>query len=514
MDIKQRGLWLARQIPRVLWFIVRNPFLILKKALRWSLVVLFWLFVLGWGISVFAAEWTPADKTADTVQLTTVVSSCSFNMLSNSTVTNQPLSACIDKANSLATSWKIKTTGAPYLLAVESTYRSYRVPAVRQIDGLTGYFTVAMPLSYNGVSYVCPPAGKPAFTIGPKALNGQQVCEKAPITCKVGEQLFMNQTTGAESCKENCASVTGQMLTGVAYNKAFLPSATVTCYGLCSVTSKGTTIEVPADGFTQHGDIQFTGEKCPVTFPDQGTGQPVYNDQPTSSDQTNNAQSQLQNAASGATGNMVSGATGTADLNAVVNKLAETSNAQIKAMSEQNAAMGKVIEGVGKDIQGAIREGNANAGGGGGGGASVGQMQTANAIKEGNATLKDISDKLDDQKEDPPVAPGTALDADATSIHEANDWGSRNFGTVLQANADRFRALPVFSVPTTFFKADFGGGSCPTYSGSFTLFSSTTSFEFDAFCSSAVLNVMPYIRAVVIMFFGWLAWRIAVGNGG
>ncbi|MGL6539534.1 hypothetical protein ACSZNQ_22405, partial [Aeromonas hydrophila] len=379
----------------------------------------------------------------------------------------------------------------------------------------SGRQNVEFGLTSSNVStqYACPPSGKPAFTIGPKALNGQQVCEKAPITCKVGEQLFMNQTTGAESCKENCASVAGQVLTGVAYNKAFLPSATVTCYGLCSVTSKGTTIEVPADGFTQHGDIQFTGDKCPVTFPDQGTGQPVYNDQPTSSDQTNNAQNQLQNAASGATGNTVSGATGTADLNAVVNKLAETSNAQIKAMSEQNAAMGKVIEGVGKDIQGAIREGNANAGGGGGG-ASVGQMQTANAIKEGNATLKDISDKLDDQKEDPPVAPGTALDADATSIHEANDWGSRNFGTVLQANADRFRALPVFSVPTTFFKADFGGGSCPTYSGSFTLFSATTSFEFDAFCSSAVLNVMPYIRAVVIMFFGWLAWRIAVGNGG
>lgn len=514
MDIKQRGLWLARQIPRVLWFIVRNPFLILKRLFRWSLVLLFWLFLLGWGISVFAAEWTPADKTADTIQLTTVVTSCSLNLLSGSTVNNQPLSACIDKANTLAPSWKIKTTGAPYLLSVEPTFRSYRVPAVRQVDGITGYFTVSMPLSYNGVSYVCPPAGKPAFTIGPKALNGQQVCEKAPISCKVGEQLFMNSATGAESCKENCASVTGQVLTGVAYNKAFLPSATVTCYGLCSVTSQGTTIEVPADGFTQHGDIQFTGEKCPVTFPDQGTGQPVYNDQPTSSDQTNNAQNQLQNAASGATSNQVSGATGTADLNAVVNKLAETSNAQIKAMSEQNAAMGKVIEGVGKDIQGAIREGNANNGGGGAGN-SVGQMQTANAIKEGNQTLKEIKDKLDEQQNpEPPVSPGTNLDADAKSIHEANDWGTRNFGTVLTANATRFRALPIFALPTTFFTVNLGGAACPTYTGSFTVMGSTQTVTLDAFCSSTVMNVMPFIRAVVMMVFGWLAWRIAIGNGG
>lgn len=502
MDIKQRAFWLASKLIRVLWFIVRNPFLILKKALRWSLVVLFWLFVLGWGISVFAAEWTPASKPS-------TYGTCKDN---SSRVLGSPVTiqACADLVTAY---WNTPS-------------RKCRAPATDPAVGATvGIMCTNTPYAdFSGggfwndktsvAPFTCPPAGKPDFTVGPKTVNGQQVCEKVPVSCKVGEQLFMNPTTGAESCKENCASVAGQMLTGVAYNKAFLPSATVTCYGLCSVTSKGTTIEVPADGFTQHGDVQFTGEKCPVTFPSQGTGQPVYNDQPTSSDQTNNAQNQLQNAASGATGNTVSGATGTADLNAVVNKLAETSNAQIKAMSEQNAAMGKVIEGVGKDIQGAIREGNANAGGGGGGGASVGQMQTANAIKEGNATLKDISDKLDDQKEDPPVAPGTALDADATSIHEANDWGSRNFGTVLQANADRFRALPVFSVPTTFFKADFGGGSCPTYSGSFTLFSSTTSFEFDAFCSSAVLNVMPYIRAVVIMFFGWLAWRIAVGNGG
>ena len=376
--------------------------------------------------------------------------------------------------------------------------------------------TVSTASLSNFVSdgYACPPDGKSDFTVGPKLLNGQQVCEKAPISCKVGEQLFMNPTTGAESCKENCASVTGQILTGVAYNKAFLPSATVTCYGLCSVTSQGTTIELPTDGFTQHGDVQFTGEKCPVIFPSEGTGQPVYNDQPTSSQQTNNAQNQLQNAASGATSNQVSGATGTADLNAVVNKLAETSNAQIKAMSEQNAAMGKVIEGVGKDIQGAIREGNANNGGGGAGN-SVGQMQTANAIKEGNQTLKEIKDKLDEQQNpEPPVSPGTNLDADAKSIHEANDWGQRNFGTVLTANATRFRALPIFALPTTFFTVNLGGAACPTYTGSFTVMGSTQTVTLDAFCSSTVMNVMPFIRAVVMMVFGWLAWRIAIGNGG
>lgn len=510
MNIKQRAVWLASKLTRVLWFIVRNPFLILKKALRWSLVAIFWLFLVGWGISAFAAEWTPAQQTTDTVQPTTVVLSCSYAGLTSSTVSNKPLSACIDNANALASSWKIKTTGAPYLVSVESTYRNYRIPAVRQIDGLVSYFIVAMPLSYNGVSYICPPSGKPDFTVGPKALNGQQVCEKPPVSCKIGEQLFMDSTTGAETCKPNCASVAGQVHENIAYNQAFLPSATVLCYGLCSVTSSGVTVG-NSNSFEQFGTIQFTGENCPVTFPEEGEGQPINNNPPTSSEETNNAQNQLQNAASSATGNPVSGASGTADLSDVVDKLAETSNAEVKAMSEQNAALGKVIEGVGKDIQGAIREGNSS-----GGGASNGQLQTANAIKEGNQTLQEISDKLDEQQEEPeaPVAPGTSFDADATSLHEANDWGSRNFGTVLQANADRFRALPLFTVPSTFFTADFGGTGCPSYTGSFSLLGATTNFEFSAFCSSAILDVMPYIRAVVIMFFGFLAWRIAVGNGG
>ncbi|HGE8265734.1 TPA: hypothetical protein ACGD2I_000120 [Aeromonas hydrophila] len=501
MDIKQRGLWLARQIPRVLWFIVRNPFLILKRLVRWSLVLLFWLFVLGWGISVFAAEWTPA--TFKYVLNPSAIGSCTISNGAN--YGNISMSECASKGSVSWTSNGCTVTG--------TTTKTYY--CTWNASGFAYQLRWGAPYTTSGSEkYVCPPDGKPTFTVGPKTLNGQQVCEVPPVSCKVGEQLFMNSTTGAESCKENCASVAGQVLTGVAYNKAFLPSATVTCYGLCSVTSKGTTIEVPADGFTQHGDIQFTGEKCPVTFPDQGTGQPVYNDQPTSSQQTNNAQNQLQNAANGATSNPVPGATGTADLNAVVNKLAETSNAQIKAMSEQNAAMGKVVEGVGKDIQGAIREGNANNGGGGAGN-SVGQMQTANAIKEGNQTLKEIKDKLDEQQNpEPPVSPGTNLDADAKSIHEANDWGQRNFGTVLTANATRFRALPIFALPTTFFTVNLGGNACPTYTGSFTVMGSTQTVTLDAFCSSTVMNVMPFIRAVVMMVFGWLAWRIAIGNGG
>lgn len=510
MDIKALAAWLARRSLRVLWFIVRNPFLILRRAFRWGLVALFWLFLLGWGISVFAAEWTPAEKTPDSVPLTASVSSCYYNDLSGAGVTNQPLSACIDRANAVAPSWKITPTGSAYLFAVESTYRAYRLNAVRQVDGKASYFVISMPLSYNGAGYACPPSGKPDFTVGPKALNGQQVCEKKPVSCNVGEQLFLDSTTGAETCKPNCGSVAGQKMDNVAYNQAFLPSATVSCYGLCTVASSGVTVGNP-NTFEQFGSIQFTGEACPVKFPKEGNGQVIGANPPASSADTAAALAQLQNAASAASGSPVSGATGTATLNDVVNKLAETNNKQVKAMSDQNAALGKVLEGVGKDIQGAIKD----SAQGTAAGSSIGQLQTANAIKDGNKKLQEISDKLDKPKDPtPPIAPGTKLNADTKGLHKANDWGTRNFGTVLQANASRFRALPIFSAPTSFFKADISGGSCPSYNGSFSLLGTTNTVQLDAFCSPTVLNVMPYIRAVVIMFFGWLAWRIAVGNWG
>lgn len=520
MDIKQRARWLANKLIGVLWFIVRNPFLIIKRAIRWSLIAVFWLFMLGWGISAFAVESVPAPSVSRIDPNFTA----SCNILDGS---NHPLftnrvtaEACIAAAKSLSGTYVYGyvfdsfETNEDVIFTNTGTINLvifYRHPT----DASRPKLRFTLKFNTTGATWIptysCPPPSNPLFTVGPVDLNGSKVCQKPPITCKMGEIKAIAETTGAETCKENCASVAGQGLADAAYNQAFLPSATVTCYGSCSVISQGTTVVLPANGFTMHGDIQFTGDKCPVTFPETGDGQPTYNDQPTSSDETTAAQDQLQNAASGATSNTVSGATGTADLNQVVDKLAETSNAQIKAMSEQNAALGKVIEGVGKDIQGAIKQ----SGSGGGAGASMGQLATANAIKEGNATLQEISDKLDEQQNpEPPVKPGTDLGADPAAIHEANDWGQRNFGTVLTANAERFRALPIFALPTTFFTVNLGGTACPTYTGSFSLMGSTQNVTLDAFCSSTVMNVMPFIRAVVMMVFGWLAWRIAIGNGG
>lgn len=508
MDIS--NLVTVTKIKRVLWFVVRNPFLILKRAFRWALVLLFWLFVLGWGISAFALEQVPSTKKYLPIA-PSPVGQCGYYLNSSITTrsTNQDINGCYSNVKGYLVNFTINAQFAYY--STSNGLVEFRANVIQKGGSTVLGYIFYRSTAYS-LQYFCPPDNNPLFSVGPVVVGGVTYCQKPPIVCKMGEVKTVSQSTGVETCQENCKSVAGQGMTGAAYNQAFLPSATVTCYGSCSVISQGTTVVLPANGFTMHGDIQFTGDKCPVTFPDTGDGQPVYNDQPESSDETNAAQDQLQNAASNATStdNAISGATGTADLNQVVDKIAEASNAQIKAMSEQNAAMGKVIEGVGKDIQGAIKQS-----GGGGSGTSMGQLATANAIKEGNATLQEISDKLDEQQNpEPPVKPGTDLAADASGIHEANDWGQRNFGTVLTANAERFKALPVFSLPSTFFNANIAGGSCPSYTGSFTLFGTSFDVSFDAFCSQTVMSVMPYIRAVVMMLFGWLAWRIAIGNGG
>lgn len=501
MDIKALAAWLARRSLRVLWFIVRNPFLILRKAFRWGLFALFWLFLLGWGISVFAAEWTPAPSKE--IQDTSSPAECSgagYGAAPGGAIYTPD--SCLQWY--IARTPSLKPKGDWYFI-----YSVYRHDLVRASDGADVGSYVQLP-ARKQTKYVCPPDGKPDFTVGPKVRDGVQVCEKKAVSCNVGEQLFMDAATGAESCKPNCASVAGQKLENVAYNQAFLPSATVSCFGLCTVSSSGLTVGNPKT-FEQFGNVQFTGEACPVKFPNEGNGNVIGANPPASSAETAAALAQLQNAASAASGSPVSGATGTATLNDVVNKVAETSNKQVKAMSDQNAALGKVLEGVGKDIQGAIKD----SAQGTAAGSSIGQLQTANAIKDGNKKLQEISDKLDKPKDPtPPIAPGTKLNADTKGLHKANDWGTRNFGTVLQANASRFRALPIFSAPTSFFKADISGGSCPSYNGSFSLLGTTNTVQLDAFCSPTVLNVMPYIRAVVIMFFGWLAWRIAVGNWG
>lgn len=500
MDNTTRAKAFLKRLWGVAWFVLSNPFLIIRKAILWAAVAFFWLFLLGWLSTAWAAEWTSAPTKTE------FIGDCNYY--------NAWISRDVSPAQCLDA---IKVRDAEY-----KNCRYYNAGAISSSNGTsnqvhcdkgttTFMYVGKFHVKSSSLKAYCPPPGKPDFTVGPKELNGQQVCEKKPVSCKIGEQLFMDSTTGAETCKANCSSVAGQTHENMAYNQAFLPSATVLCYGLCSVTSSGVTVG-NANTFEQFGTITFTGQTCPVTFPEEGEGDVIGPPPPESSEGTNNAQGDLQDAANNATNNPVSGATGTADLKDVVDKLAETSNAEVKAMSEQNAAMGKLVENVGKDIQSAIKD----SAHGSGAASAVGQIQTANAIKDGNKTLEEIKDKLDDQKEDPkpPVVPGTDLGTKPSDIHKGNNWDTRNFSTVLSDHASRMGDLPIFSTPTRFFKFETGGATCPVYNGNFSILGYPTSFSLESFCDPAIINLFPYLRGVILLVFGFFAWRIAVGNWG
>ncbi|MGE6179097.1 hypothetical protein [Aeromonas salmonicida] len=520
--------WIIKKTLRAVIYCL-NPF----RLIKWFFYFVFGVIALGMltlaiGNYATAAEWAPA-KQIDTVADSQVSTSCNYNGLTGSAVSNQTFDQCLAKAKSLAPSWNIVTTGPAYLFSVESTYKNYRVPAKRMIDGLVSYFTIQMPKTYNGTQYVCPPDGKPDYTFGPKVNDNGTICEKKPIQCLLGSVKDINTLTGKEFCRPICEGIAGNTYGDadnlVSYFTSTFGSVKIQCYGQCSVSSVGTAINTGANPNIWMGIIKFTGENCPIQT--QGTEEdtstagantPVT--PPDSSAATNDAQNQLQNAASSAISNTVSGATGTASLNTVVDKLAETSNAEIKASSEQNAALGKVIQNTGKDIQASIKEAQLSASQGGAG-ASTGQIQTANAIKDGNAQLgtkldaiKDAIEEGNDEGEGEVLPPGnTDINTDPNDVNpNPNDWGSRNYSTVMQHHVTAMNGLPLFSSIGDFFQVDIGAGTCPSFSIDVPEVGGVGggSIVFDVFCNADLQRIFEIIALCVKLLGLYVAFRIAL----
>lgn len=372
--------------------------------------------------------------------------------------------------------------------------------------------------------YYCPPADKPDFSVGPTVTKDGTVCQKKPLTCLTGSVLETNVITGKEFCRPFCHGIAGNTLGApgalVTFFSGNIGSSQLSCYGQCSVVSVGASINSLQNPNVYQGIIKFTGQNCPLQVNGQDGNETVSGnvDGPTTSQGTADAQNQLQNAASGATANPIQPSTGTANLNNVVDKIAEVGNAQIKASSQQSAATGKVIEGVGRDIQAAIKDSAAV----GSAGASVGQMQTANAIKDGNASLggkldaiKDAIEKQDEGEDFPPVA--TTIDADPATINEnPNNWAERNYATVLQNHANKMKELPLYSGVSGFFHVNVNGGKCPE----FTLDIPTANLpgvgSFGggqvqySFCETNMDVILRIIKSVVIVVSTFFAVRYAL----
>ncbi|MFM5086205.1 hypothetical protein [Aeromonas media] len=517
--------WLIKKTLRTAIYCL-NPFRLIKWFIYLVLGAIFLgVFTLVAGNYARAAEWAAA-KQVDTVSESEIASNCYIVGLVQFQSFNVTASQCLAAYNAALPSYKgITLTTALAYSSTTSSYRLYKAKARRAVDGALMDFYMGMPTSFVGLRYICPPDGNPDFTFGPKVTANGTVCEKKPIECLIGSIKETNVITGKEFCRPICNGIAGNSLDNVSYFQSNFGSVQIQCYGQCSIQPSGVSVSSGLTPNIYTGDVTFTGENCPV----QTNGQTDTVDQsgdvapPDSSDATNGAQDQLQNAASGAISNTVSGATGTADLNAVVDKIAEASNAEIKASSEQNAALGKVIQNTGKDIQASIKEAQLSASQGGAG-ANMGQIQTANAIKDGNAQLGGKLDAIKDaieagnedgeEEPDPTLPPGdTEITVDPNDVNpNPNDWSARNYSTVMQHHVAAMNELPLFSSISGFFEVNTGAGTCPSFSIDVPEVGGVGggSIVFDAFCNSDLQKIFEIIALCVKLLGLYVAFRIAL----
>ncbi|UXB11925.1 hypothetical protein GP476_10885 [Aeromonas dhakensis] len=521
--------WIIKQTLRAVIYCVNpiNFFKILLRLIKWFLYFIFGAVALGMltmavGNYAHAAEWTPAQQK----QLPSYQSgSCSVK--NGGTVTGISRDACTTRLvqynpppNSYTYVWKNQTTPA------NSQYPCLTNDGGASCAGGSQYGTFIYTVSNQ---YVCPPDGKPEFIMGPIVNANGTVCEKKPVQCLLGSVKDTNAITGKEYCRPLCKGIAGNTYGDpnnlVSYFTSMFGSVQIQCYGQCSVEAVGASVNFGTNPNVWQGVIKFTGENCPIQT--QGTEEetstagantPVT--PPSSSAATDAAQNQLQNAASSAISSQVSGAQGTADLNQVVNKLAEVHNASEKTKAEQNAAIGKVIQNTGKDIQASIKEAQLAASQGGAG-ASMGQIQTANAIKDGNAALgtkldgiKDAIDKGNEDKGDKPLPAGdTTIHTDPNDVNpNPNNWATRNYGTVMQQHVTAMNALPLFAGVSGFFRVEMGAGTCPSFSIDVPEIGGVGggSLVFDVFCNADLQRIFEIIALCVKLLGLYVAFRIAL----
>lgn len=87
---------------------------------------------------------------------------------------------------------------------------------------------------------------------------------------------------------------------------------------------------------------------------------------------------------------------------------------------------------------------------------------------------------------------------------EKNDWTKKNFTTVLVDAVEKFKSNELVASVNNFFDVSFAG-QCPVWTVSVWVFDITI----DQFCSPVFNGVLPYIRAVVLLMFGFISFRVA-----
>jgi len=87
--------------------------------------------------------------------------------------------------------------------------------------------------------------------------------------------------------------------------------------------------------------------------------------------------------------------------------------------------------------------------------------------------------------------------------------GTRTIGDALDDFKTGMQGTPLGGVMSSFFTVTFGT-SCPTYSWALPSLMGNAVVTVDQFCASWWQDMLPFIRAAVLLGFGWLAFRIMV----
>lgn len=133
-----------------------------------------------------------------------------------------------------------------------------------------------------------------------------------------------------------------------------------------------------------------------------------------------------------------------------------------------------------------------------------------------NRLLKEISDELKEQgeeEEETPTNPQPDYNTDKLEEFVApNNWSEKNFRTVATAFKERMLQTPVMQAIHGFFDVALSS-TCPTWQTTVEMpFGGSLDINIDQFCSDAMAGIWPYIRAIIILVFTFLAFRVAFTN--
>lgn len=134
------------------------------------------------------------------------------------------------------------------------------------------------------------------------------------------------------------------------------------------------------------------------------------------------------------------------------------------------------------------------------------------AIDTQTQQVKSIGDTLDEINSNLNQEIGTGKADFSTErltevIGEANDWETRNFGTVVENSVSKIKQTEIFKATDGFFDVDFTG-TCPVYTANIPLFDAPV--VIDHFCTESMANMLAIIKAIIILGFSFAAFRVAI----